>query len=168
LTHERPHDHAHDDGHGHAPGHSHEPEPGTQHNWHIHHPFGENGDEVAVEVGPWDGLLARWRFVVPAGYTGVTRWGVGPANGGPVETNLRGTAEGGPVQLVNGPEVIWFGGVEALSSRKSAYLVFKGDPPHYIAFGQAEDPEGPPGALEGISFGDHPTHPTLGGHPHAH
>lgn len=93
---------------------------------------------------------------------------MGPVNGGPIDTDVRGKVEGGPVQLVNGPEVNWFGGVEALSSQKSAYLVFKGDPPHYVAFGQAEDPESPPGALEGISFGDHPSHPSLGGQPHSH
>lgn len=170
MTHPNDHGHSHEDGHGHARqhAHSHEPEPDTQYNWHVHHPFGPEGDEVAIEVRPRQGLLARWRFVIPAAYTGVTRWGTGPAEGSDVEQLSHGTAEGGPVQLVNGPEVIWFGGVEPLSSRKSAFLVFKGDPPHYVAFGQADDPEGPPGALEGVSFGDHPSHPPLGGHPHGH
>jgi len=62
--------------------------------------------------------------------------------------------------MVNGPLVVWFGGHESLSTKRSAYLVFDGEPPHYVAFGHAETVGGPPGNLEGISFGDdHPTHP---------
>ena len=149
----------HDHGHGPETGHSHAPPQGTVYNWRIHHPYGPDGDEVAVEVAPLSGLLPKWRFVLPGDYEGVTRWGTGPSNGGEVSTDVRGPVQGGPVQLVNGPVVIWFGGLDPLSSRKSAYMVFKGDPPHYVAFGQAEEPEGPPGALEGVSFGDHPMHP---------
>jgi hypothetical protein len=169
------HGHSHGDSEEHAHGHSHdahdnagnhqhghEADPETEYAWRIHHPFGDAGDEVAVEVAPHTGLLPRWRFVIPGSYTGVTRWGVGEPNGGSIEPEVRNPVEGGPVQLVNGPEVIWMGGLDALSSRKSAYLVFKGEPPHYVAFGQAEEPDGPPGALEGVSFGDHPMHPTLG------
>ena len=81
-----------------------------------------------------------------------------------MESSVRNPVEGGPVQLVNGPEVLWMGGLDALSSKKSAYLVFKGDPPHYVAFGQAEEPDGPPGALEGVSFGDHDEHPSENSH----
>lgn len=151
------HDH---DGHDHDD-HLHSPEadPNTEYTWRIHHPFGDDGDEVAVEVAPKSGLLPRWRFVTPGDYTDVVRWGIGEPNGGPAVTEARNSVEGGPVQLVNGPEVRWMGSVEALSSTKSAYLVFKGDPPHYVAFGQAEEPDGPPGALEGLSFGDHDEHP---------
>jgi hypothetical protein len=163
VTFHPPGEASHEDHHG----HSHSPAPGTVYNWRIHHPFGEQGDEVAVEVGPQSGLLPRWRFVLPGDYKGVTRWGTGPANGGPVDADVRSPAQGGPVRLVNGPEVIWLGGLDPLSPRKSAYVVFRGDPPHYVAFGQAEEPEGPPGALEGISFGDHPMHPGPGGGPHA-
>ncbi len=166
--------HGHGDEHGHAhaehghEGHDHQhaldSDPNTEYNWRIHHPFGEAGDEVAVEVAPRSGLLPRWRFVTPGSYTDITRWGVGAPNGGPVETNVRGPVEGGPVRLINGPEVRWMGSVEALSSSKSAYLVFKGEPPHYVAFGQAEDPDGPPGPLEGLSFGDHAQHPPQDSH----
>lgn len=155
-------DHGHDDHEGHDhDGHEHGPEsdPDTEYNWRIHHPFGDDGDEVAVEVSPKSGLLPRWRFVTPGSYTDVVRWGVGAPGGGPIDTDVRNPVEGGPVQLVNGPEVRWMGSVEALSSSKSAYLVFKGEPPHYVAFGQAEEPDGPPGALEGLSFGDHSEHP---------
>lgn len=167
MTHDHTHQpegngHSHgDDGHDHGSDHSHghEPDPNTEYTWRIHHPFGDDGDEVAVEVAPKSGLLPRWRFVTPGGYTGVTRWGTGAPNGGTVDMAVRNPVEGGPVQLIDGPEVLWMGGLDALSSSKSAYLVFKGDPPHYVAFGQAEKPDGPPGALEGVSFGDHDMHP---------
>ncbi len=155
--------HVHE-GHEHAHDHGHESDPNTQYTWRIHHPFGDDEDEVAIEVAPKSGLLPRWRFVTPGSYTGIVRWGVGAPNGGPVDTAVRGPVEGGPVQLINGPEVLWMGSIEALSSKKSAYLVFKGEPPHYVAFGQAEEPNGPPGALEGVSFGDHDEHPS----EHAH
>ena len=154
--------HSHDE-HGHA-GHGHEGDPNTEYTWRIHHPYGDNEDEVAIEVAPKSGLLPRWRFVVPGTFTGIIGWGTGVPNGGEVDTQVRGSVHGGPVQLINGPEVIWMGGVEALSSRKSAYLVFKGDPPHYVAFGQAEESDGPPGALEGVSFGDHAMHPPADSH----
>jgi len=69
--------------------------------------------------------------------------------------------------MTNGPLVIWFGGHESLSSTQSAFLVFEGEAPHYVAFGQAESVGGPPSNLEGISFGDdHPTHPH--DHDHSH
>ena len=159
------HDHGHDHGHeGHDHGHAPEADPNTQYVWRIHHPFGPDGDEVAIEVAPRSGLLPRWRFVAPGSFTGVTRWGTGDPNGGEIDENVSNAVHGGPVNLVNGPEVIWMGGIDALSSRKSAYLVFKGDPPHYVAFGQAEEPDGPPGALEGVSFGDHAAHPPLDSH----
>ena len=159
------HDHASHGSRDHA-GHTHGPEgdPNTEYTWRIHHPFGESENGVAVEVAPKTGLLPRWRFVIPADFTGVVTWGSGPPDGGPVDPNVRNPAHGGPVQLVNGPEVIWFGGLNPLSSTSSAYLVFEGDPPHYVAFGQAEKTDGPPGAMEGISFGDHPEHP--GEHAH--
>jgi hypothetical protein len=71
--------------------------------------------------------------------------------------------------MVNGPRVIWFGGHDVLSSRLSAYVVFEGEPPHYLAFGQADEPGGPPAKIEGISFAAHQhgphTHPAAGGGP---
>lgn len=158
------HGHAHDDHDHEGHGHEHETDPNTEYTWRIHHPFGDEDDAVAVEVAPKTGLLPRWRFVIPGSYTEVIQWGTGEPNGGTVDTAVRNPVEGGPVQLVNGPEVLWMGSIEALSSTKSAYLVFKGEPPHYVAFGQAEEPDGPPGALEGVSFGDHEQHPSEGSH----
>ena len=124
-------------------------------------------DRVAVEVAPWKGLLPRWRFVVPGDYDGPVKWGVGPSGTGKINTDVKRPAKDGPIQMVNGPLIIWFGGHESLSGNQSAYLVFEGDPPHYVAFGQAELVGGPPGELEGISFGDdHPIHP--GGYDPSH
>ncbi len=152
---ENSHDHAAD---------THRPSPqsqtgDTQYNWRIHHPFEGVEDRVAVEVGPWNGLLPRWRFVVPSDYQGPSRWGIGPAGTGEIDEDVKRPAKDGPIQMVNGPLVVWFGGHESLSSKQSAYLVFDGEPPHYVAFGQAAAIGGPPDDLEGISFGDHPSHP---------
>jgi hypothetical protein len=162
---ENSHDHAADT---HRPGPSSQSDD-TQYNWKIHHPFEGVEDRVAVEVAPWKGLLPRWRFVVPGDYKGTSKWGVGPAGSGEIDENVKRPAKDGPIQMVNGPLVVWFGGHESLSTNQSAYLVFEGEPPHYVAFGQAESVGGPPDQLEGISFGDHPSHPGLGQDPsHGH
>jgi hypothetical protein len=131
----------------------------------VHHPFEGVQDRVAIEVSPRRGLIPRWRFVLPHDYASVRTWGVGAPGGGPVNARVKRPVQSGPTRLVNGPAVIWFGGHDVLSSRLSAYLVFEGEPPHYLAFGQAEEPGGPPHRLEGISFGayQHPAHP----HVHA-
>ena len=60
-----------------------------------------------------------------------------------------------PVQLTDGPVVEWLGGHNPLSPSLSAYLVIDGDPPHYLAFGQSEEPDAPPASLEGIYFAAH-------------
>ncbi len=144
-------------------GHVHRPprndEPDSVYDWRIHHPIDGKPDRVAVEVSPKRGLLPRWRFVVPGNWDSIISWGVGPPGGGPINTSVKRPAGGGPVNLVNGPLVSWFGGHEALSSRLSAYLVFEGDPPQYLAFGQANEPGGPPARLEGISFAHHAQRP---------
>jgi len=112
-------------------------------------------------------LLPRWRFVIPGDFKGVSRWGVGPAGSGQIDENVKRPVKDGPIQMTNGPLVVWFGGHESLSTTQSAFLVFEGEAPHYIAFGQSESVGGPPTNLEGISFGDdHPGHPH--DHDHAH
>ena len=93
---------------------------------------------------------------MPAEWESLLTWGVGEPGGGPINPSVKRPVEGGPVNLVNGPRVWWFGGHETLSSKLSAYLMFEGEPPHYLAFGQADDPGGPPNRLEGITFGRHP------------
>ena len=139
----------------------------TQYNWRIHHPFEDVEHRVAVEVAPWKGLLPRWRFVIPGDFKGVSRWGVGPAGSGQIDENVKRPVKDGPIQMTNGPLVVWFGGHESLSTAQSAFLVFEGEAPHYIAFGQSESVGGPPASLEGVSFGnDHPSHPH--DHDHAH
>ena len=152
--------HAHGDA---EHGHSHESpslqDPSTTYVWRVHHPVDGVEDRVAVEVSPRRGLLPRWRFVVPAEWESLLTWGVGEPGGGPINPSVKRPVEGGPVNLVNGPRVWWFGGHETLSSKLSAYLMFEGEPPHYLAFGQADDPGGPPNRLEGITFGRHQVHP---------
>ena len=152
--------HSHEHTPGAGPG---EGGPGSAYDWKVYHPFGGIETRAAVEVAPRNGLLARWRFVIPHDYKSVRSWGVGPPGGGPIDEAVRRPVRSGPTRLVNGPAVIWFGGHEVLSSKLSAYLVFDGEPPHYLAFGQADEPGGPPHRLEGISFGTDPHQP-----PHEH
>lgn len=154
-------------GHDHGPGPG---EPQTHYAWNVHHPYGGVDDHIAVEVRPHFGFARHWRFVLPSDYEGVVVWGVGKPNGGPIDEGLRGETRGGPLQLVDGPEVEWFGAEDRLSaSNRAAYLVFHEPPPHYISFGEAEGPGEPPGTLEGISFGDSHDHlaSTHDGHDHA-
>jgi hypothetical protein len=153
---EREHDHAADT---HRPGPPSQADD-TQFNWRIHHPFEGVENRVAVEVAPWNGLIPRWRFVIPGDFKGTYKWGIGPVGSGEIDEDVKRPAKDGPIQMVDGPLVVWFGGHESLSTKQSAYLVFEGEPPHYVAFGHSETVGGPPGNLEGISFGDdHPTHP---------
>jgi len=157
--------------HGHAHGPDSRPgEPKTHYAWSVHHPYNDVENSVAVEVRPHFGFVRDWRFVLPSDYKGVVKWGVGRPNGSPIEDRLRGQISGGPTQLLNGPDVVWFGATERLSaSSRSAYLIFNDPPPHYVSFGEAEGPEDPPKSLEGISFGD--SHDRLAdaheGHDHA-
>ena len=145
-------------------------EPPTHYAWSVHHPYCGVKDHVAVEVRPHFGFVRHWRFVLPTDYDGVVTWGVGGPNGEPIGGQLRGQESGGPTQLLNGPDVVWFGAAERLSaSHRAAYLVFNDPPPHYVSFGEADGPGEPPKSLEGISFGD--SHDSLAnahdGHDHA-
>ena len=149
------HDHQHE--HVHSVGAPSTDRPGSQFKWNVHHPVDGKEDRAAVEVGPWSGLLPRWRFVVPADFKRVVRWGIGPAGTNDFsESDVRRPVGGEDVQLHDGPAVDWMGGHNALSKKLSAFLVFDGDPPHWMAFGQADEPDGPPTNLEGIYFASHP------------
>ncbi len=107
---------------------------------------------------PWRGLLSRWRFVLPSDYNGVVEWGITKPGEHVVQKGVLRPVEYGPTQLVNGPEVVWFGGHKPLSQTLAAIIVFKHPAPHYLAFGIADQPGGPPLSLEGISFVSDNTH----------
>ncbi len=154
------HNHTGEHGHSHVHGTASDAPPDTLYNWQIRHPFEGVTDRVAVEVSPRSGLLPRWRFVIPADYSGVVVWGVGEPGAESIDHSLvRRPVTQGPVQLKDGPIVEWMGGHNPLSSSLSAFLVFEGDPPHYLAFGQADEPGGPPSSLEGVYFQSH-QHPS--------
>ena len=129
-------------------------------NWGVNH--SADGTNVTVFVSPWQGLLPRWRFVLPAEYDGVLSWGVSTEDAGPHPEPIeepRGKIESkGTVTMVNGPTVVWFGGLEPLSTRKRAVLKIQAPLPHYIMFGQAPEPTAPPQKLEGITFAAHDHH----------
>ena len=145
--------------------------PGSRFNWNVHHPFDGIETRAAVEVAPWSGLLPRWRFVLPADFKGVVRWGAGQAGSAQFDQDaVRRPVGDQDVQLHDGPVVDWMGGHNPLSTKLAAFLVFDGDPPHFVAFGQADEQDGPPTSLEGIYFAahepPHPEHDGLGGHRH--
>ena len=76
-----------------------------------------------------EGLLSRWRFLIPSDYEGVVRWGVGPPGASEISFEaVRRPIRHGPVQLIDGPEVEWIGGHNPLSISLSAYIVIDGDP----------------------------------------
>ncbi len=126
---------------------------GTRFEWRIHHPIDGIPDRVCVEVSPKKGLLARWRFVLPGYFGKPLKWGTSKSNHpNQIKECPRGAIEGGPVKLKDGPIVLWFGALEPLSRRSSAYLVFEGTTPDYIMFGQADSTDAPPTSLEGILF----------------
>ncbi len=134
----------------------------TRYRWQIHHPVDGIKDRVAVEVSPWNGLLPRWRFIIPADYDGMVRWGVARSGSDdPDHEAVRRPVTSEPVQLMDGPDVKWVGGHNPLSaSSLSAVFVFQGEPPHYLGFGQAAEPDGPPASVEGIYFqAHHHSHP---------
>ena len=144
------------DEHVHAPVNVSRDDPKSRYRWQIHHPFEDVHHRAAIEVAPRQGLLPRWRFIIPADYHGMIKWGVGPPGAKSVSFKaVRRPVRHGPVTLVDGPDVEWIGGHNPLSSSLSAYVIIDGDPPHYIAFGQAAEPGGPPESLEGIYFKDH-------------
>jgi len=131
-------------------------------NWTVRHPFKfeDAADCVAVSVAPWNGLLSRWRFVLPAEYENLSAWGVAADDLSDFDAEPRGKlTSAGAVQMRNGPRVVWMGATQPLSRRRVAVLVFKPPAPHYIMFGRAPTPTAPPGKMEGISFNDHRAHP---------
>jgi hypothetical protein len=78
-----------------------------------------------------------WRFAVPSS-TSVVAWGHGPAGGGPISGIGTLTVEGGTGNM-NGVPVSWFGAGDKLSPGSSAYVVFNGTLPDFVAFGLASD-----------------------------
>lgn len=165
ATNDRDAHHSHD--HTHAAEHPIGAPPNSRFRWNVHHPVDGIDNRAAVEVGPWSGLLPRWRIVIPADFKSVVRWGVGAAGSLLIDADaIRRPVSDDAVQLHDGPEVSWMGGHNPLSKSLSAYLVFDGDPPHWVAFGQADAQDGPPTSMEGIYFNTHPhPHPA---HDHEH
>jgi len=130
----------------------------SSYNWRIIHPF-DNDSTLGVEVMPWKGLIPRWRFVLPSEYNGLIKWGIIIPGTYNVDENVLRPIENGPTQLIDGPNVIWFGGHKPLSINLAAIIILKVPPPHYIAFGSSENQNDPPKSLEIISFDDDKLHP---------
>ena len=102
---------------------------------------------------------AIWRFVLPSEYNGLIKWGIIIPGTYNVDENVLRPIENGPTQLIDGPNVIWFGGHKPLSINLAAIIILKVPPPHYIAFGSSENQNDPPKSLEIISFDDDKLHP---------
>ena len=118
--------------------------------WSVHRNYGGIPSHVAVEVRPHFGTMMYWRLIVPASST-VVAWGLGPAGGGAILGMTMMAVEG---QLTfQSTSCAFFGSGDALSPSVSAYVVFEGQPPSFVGFGQAQEPLGTPsGDIEVISL----------------
>jgi hypothetical protein len=122
------------------------PNPQSRYNWRVHYSFQNQADLVAVEVRPRFGEVMFWRLGVPMGADRVT-WGSGPAGGkGPSGVSFSALIDA--KGIVQGSEVLWFGAADRLSPSVSAYVVFRGALPRFIAFGVADSALGLPTEAE--------------------
>ena len=97
----------------------------------VHHPYGDDPDQFAVEIRPRFGELRYWRIAYPAG-ANLIKSGVGPAGGGGVGGSLSEYLDG-EVQLLGRP-MKFVGAGSALTPGTSAYVVFSGTNPNFMAF----------------------------------
>jgi hypothetical protein len=125
-------------------------EPQTQYVWQIHQGYGGASGSTAIEVRPRFGEIMYWRFALPVS-TPVAFWGHGPAGGGPVSGNRSNSINGAAGEM-NGAPVTYFGAGDRLTPGISAYVVFNGALPDFVAFGLASEVFGPPGQMEIISL----------------
>jgi len=121
-------------------------EPQTRYVWKVHEGYEGSPSLTAVEVRPRFGEVFYWRFVVPRDCL-ISRWGHGPSGGGSLSCRTTDIVDRVSEKL-NNVEIRWFGAGDRLSPGTSAYVVFNGPLPGFIAFGLASDPFGEPGALE--------------------
>jgi hypothetical protein len=125
-------------------------------NWEIDHGDPSDKDsEIIISIKPKLGLLSKWRLILPANYNGLIKWGIISDEDQELKVP-RGIFETGNIKLNDGQVVVVFGGVEPVTKNKSARIIVKSPPPHFIGFGFSEDDASPPMSIEGITFEDHP------------
>lgn len=120
--------------------------PQTQYIWRVHQNYRGVATSTAIEVRPRFGELMYWRFAVPSSAS-VATWGYGPSGGGTLSGTLTMSIDGGSGNI-NGIPITWFGAGDRLSPGISAYVVFNGALPDFVAFGVASEARGQPGPVE--------------------
>jgi hypothetical protein len=117
----------------------------TRFAWKLHASYDTDPNMRAIEVRPRCERMQYWRFAVPKSIR-IVRWGQGPAGGGEISRVRFAESKGyGRYEYTN---VVWFGAANTVSNTESAYLVFSGPLPHFVCFGPAQSPHGPPGPME--------------------
>jgi hypothetical protein len=111
------------------------PNPQRRFIWRVYRDYLGQAGQVAVEVRPRFGEVMFWRFAVPA-EAKRSRWGFGQANGGGMSA-IKVSALDNHTGSLNGSDVVVFGAADRLSPGTSAYVVFDGVLPRFVAFGLA-------------------------------
>lgn len=111
------------------------PNPQSRFIWRVHRDYLGQAGQVAVEVRPRFGEVMFWRFAVPA-EAKRSRWGFGQANGGGLSA-IKNSVLDDYMGTLDGSDVVVFGAADRLSPGTSAYVVFDGVPPRFVAFGLA-------------------------------
>jgi hypothetical protein len=105
----------------------------TRYEWDLHCAYCGDREVSAVEVRPKAGGLMNWRFAVPTSVE-IVSWGCGPP-GNQEHSPAKRAPVGERQAAIGDTEVIYFGAGDRLSQGVAAYVVFKGAPPEFVAFG---------------------------------
>lgn len=113
----------------------------------VYQPYGNNPDNIAIEVRPRFGELMYWRFVVPSS-SALLNWGYGPSGGNHIANIKIDMVEG--QGEIDGISIKWFGSGDRLSPNVSAYVVFDKKLPEFIGFDIVAGPQEHPIKVERI------------------
>jgi len=117
----------------------------------LHHPYLGDNQLYAVEFRPRFGELRYWRIAYPSDGPGPVHRGTGPAGGGGVGGMLTECVEGN-VEL-EGRQMKFFGAGNPITPGTSAYVVFPGGNPNFLAFGVTNESFGIPRQWTPVRFG---------------
>ncbi len=117
----------------------------------LHHPYLGDNQLYAIEFHPRFGELRYWRIAHPSDGLDPVHRGTGPAGGAGVGGMLTEFVEGN-VEL-DGRQMKFFGAGNAISPGTSAYVVFQGGSPNFLAFGLTNEPFGIPRRWTPVRFG---------------
>lgn len=114
----------------------------------IHREIGGQKGLHAIELGPAGGSMKHWRFGIPAGFVGLSAWGLATPGGiksrEAVTYQDREELVTGLLRVYEGVRYEFAGCSDEIGSKKSLYLVFRGELPKRIALAGAHWPDGEP------------------------